>query len=34
MDFDAGHGYGKPKDQIIRDREYELRFIISRLGMR
>jgi prolyl oligopeptidase len=34
MDFDAGHGYGKPKEQIIRDREYELRFIFSRLGMR
>ena len=33
MDFDAGHGYGKPKDQVIRDREYELRFIFSRLGM-
>jgi prolyl oligopeptidase len=34
MDFDSGHGYGKAKDQIIRDREYELRFIFSRLGMR
>jgi prolyl oligopeptidase len=34
MDFDAGHGYGKPKDQLIRDREYELRFIFSRLKMK
>ena len=34
MDFDSGHGYGKAKEQIIRDREYELRFIFSRLGMR
>jgi len=33
MDFDAGHGYGKPKDQLIRDREYELRFIFSALKM-
>jgi len=34
MDFDSGHGYGKAKEQIIRDREYELRFIFARLGMR
>jgi len=34
MDFDSGHGYGKAKVQVIRDREYELRFIFSRLGMR
>jgi len=34
MDFDSGHGYGKAKEQVIRDREYELRFIFSRLGMR
>jgi prolyl oligopeptidase len=34
MDFDSGHGYGKAKEQVIRDREYELRFILSRLGMR
>ena len=34
MDFDSGHGYGKAKEQVIRDREYELRFIFSRLKMR
>jgi prolyl oligopeptidase len=34
MDFDSGHGLGKAKDQVIRDREYELRFIFARLGMR
>jgi prolyl oligopeptidase len=34
MDFDSGHGYGKAKEQVIRDREYELRFIFSRLGVR
>jgi prolyl oligopeptidase len=34
MDFDSGHGYGKAKVQVIRDREYELRFIFSRLKMR
>jgi prolyl oligopeptidase len=34
MDFDSGHGYGKAKEQVIRDREYELRFIFSRLAMR
>ena len=34
MDFDSGHGYGKPKEQVIRDREYELRFVFSRLGIR
>ncbi|HSS69856.1 MAG TPA: prolyl oligopeptidase family serine peptidase [Casimicrobiaceae bacterium] len=34
MDFDSGHGYGKAKEQVIRDREYELRFIFSRVGMR
>jgi prolyl oligopeptidase len=34
MDFDSGHGYGKAKEQAIRDREYELRFIFARLGMR
>jgi prolyl oligopeptidase len=34
MDFDSGHGYGKAKEQVIRDREYELRFIFSRLGMK
>ena len=33
MDFDSGHGYGKAKEQVIRDREYELRFILARLGM-
>jgi prolyl oligopeptidase len=33
MDFDSGHGYGKAKEQVIRDRDYELRFILSRLGM-
>ena len=34
MDFDSGHGYGKAKEQVIRDREYELRFIFAQLGMR
>jgi prolyl oligopeptidase len=34
MDFDSGHGYGKAKVQVIRDREYELRFIFAQLGMR
>jgi prolyl oligopeptidase len=34
MDFDSGHGYGKAKEQVIRDREYELRFIFSQLKMR
>jgi prolyl oligopeptidase len=34
MDFDSGHGYGKAKEQVIRDREYELRFIFSQLGMK
>ncbi|HEX8011872.1 MAG TPA: prolyl oligopeptidase family serine peptidase [Casimicrobiaceae bacterium] len=33
MDFDSGHGYGKAKEQLIRDREYELRFVFSQLGM-
>jgi prolyl oligopeptidase len=34
MDFDSGHGYGKAKEQVIRDREYELRFVFSQLGMK
>ena len=34
MDFDSGHGYGKAKEQVIRDREDELRFIFSRLAIR
>jgi prolyl oligopeptidase len=34
MDFDSGHGYGKAKEQIIRDRENELRFIFSQLKIR
>jgi prolyl oligopeptidase len=34
MDFDSGHGYGKAKEQLIRDREIELRFIFASLGMR
>ncbi|HEV2976989.1 MAG TPA: prolyl oligopeptidase family serine peptidase [Casimicrobiaceae bacterium] len=33
MDFDSGHGYGKAKEQLIRDRELELRFIFASLGM-
>jgi prolyl oligopeptidase len=33
MDFDSGHGYGKPRDKVIRDREYELRFLMHALGM-
>ena len=34
MDFDSGHGYGKSKEQVIRDREYELRFVMRQLGIR
>jgi prolyl oligopeptidase len=34
MDFDSGHGYGKAKEQVIRDREYELRFIFSQLKLK
>lgn len=34
VDFDGAQGYGKAKEQLIRDREYELRFIPSRLGTR
>jgi len=34
MDFDSGHGYGKAKEQVIRDRENELRFIFSQLRIR
>jgi prolyl oligopeptidase len=34
MDFDSGHGYGKSKEQTIRDLEYEMRFVFARLGVR
>ena len=34
MDFDSGHGYGKSKEQTIRDLENELRFVFARLGVR
>jgi hypothetical protein len=34
MDFDSGDGLGKAKEQVIRDREYESRFVLARLGMR
>jgi hypothetical protein len=33
MDFDSGHGYGKSRQKIIEDRDYEMRFIINTLGM-
>jgi len=33
-DFDGGHGYGKSKEQTIRDLEYKLRFVFSQLGIR
>ena len=34
MDFDSGHGYGKSKEQTIRDLEYEMRFVFARLAVR
>jgi prolyl oligopeptidase len=33
MDFDSGHGYGKSRQKIINDREYEMRFVFNALGM-
>jgi prolyl oligopeptidase len=33
MDFDSGHGYGKSKEQTIRDLEVEMRFVFNRLGL-
>jgi prolyl oligopeptidase len=33
MDFDSGHGTGKTNQQRVIDRDYELRFLISVLGM-
>jgi len=34
MDFDAGHGGGKPRQKVIDDRELELRFLMHALGMK
>ena len=33
MDFDSGHGTGKTNQQRVVDRDYELRFLMSRLGI-
>ena len=33
MDFDSGHGGGKPRQKVIDDRELELRFLMHALGM-
>jgi prolyl oligopeptidase len=33
MDYDAGHGAGKPRQKVIDDRELELRFLMHALGM-
>lgn len=33
MDYDAGHGAGKPRAKVIEDRELELRFLMHALGM-
>lgn len=33
MDFDSGHGYGKSRQKVIEDRDYELRFLMHALGM-
>ena len=33
MDYDSGHGFGKARQRIIEDREYELRFLMHALGM-
>jgi prolyl oligopeptidase len=33
MDFDSGHGGGKPRSKVIEDRDYELRFVMNLLGM-
>jgi len=34
MDFDSGHGGGKPRQKVIDDRELELRFLMHALGMK
>ncbi|HVF63560.1 MAG TPA: prolyl oligopeptidase family serine peptidase [Casimicrobiaceae bacterium] len=33
MDYDSGHGGGKPRQKVIDDREMELRFLMHALGM-
>ena len=33
MDFDSGHGMGKTNQQRVVDRDYELRFVMSVLGV-
>jgi prolyl oligopeptidase len=33
MDFDSGHGTGKTNQQRVVDRDYELRFLMSALGI-
>ena len=33
MDFDSGHGTGKTNQQRVVDRDYELRFLMSVLGV-
>jgi prolyl oligopeptidase len=33
MDFDSGHGYGKARAKVIEDRDFQLRFLMSQLGM-
>jgi prolyl oligopeptidase len=33
MDFDSGHGFGKPRQKVIDDKELELRFLMRTLGM-
>ena len=33
MDFDSGHGTGKTNQQRVVDRDYELRFLMSALGV-
>ncbi|HVE48724.1 MAG TPA: prolyl oligopeptidase family serine peptidase [Casimicrobiaceae bacterium] len=34
MDFDSGHGGGKPRQKVIDDREIELRFLLHALKMK
>jgi prolyl oligopeptidase len=34
MDYDAGHGAGKPRQKVIDDRELELSFVMHALGMK
>ena len=33
VDYDSGHGYGKPRAKVIEDRELEFRFLMHALGM-